>query len=70
MPETWEIGSVSVIHQKGRKDECKSYFGLTVMNTISRIYGKITKYYLEEKETEISNVIKKIKLRSRQISGL
>ena len=48
VPETWKTGLISVIDKKGRKDECKNYRGITVMNTFSRVYGNIIKYYLEE----------------------
>ena len=57
VPQQWKIGLISVIHKKGKKNECNNYRGITVMNIFSRLYGKIIKYYLEEeyknKEYEI-----------------
>ena len=41
LPETWKIGFISVIHKKGREDECKKFRGFIVMNTFSQIFGKI-----------------------------
>ena len=53
MPNDWKIGHISVIHKKGKKDECESYRGITVLNIFSRLYGKILKQILEQEFFQI-----------------
>ena len=48
IPEDWKLGYISVIHKKGKKDDCSNYRGITVTSTMSRLYGRIIKHFLEE----------------------
>ena len=52
-PMIWKIGHISVIHKKGKKDECENYRGITVLNIFSRLYGKIINQFLEQEFFEI-----------------
>lgn len=46
-PNEWKISIISTIHKKGSKDNCKNYRGISVTNTLSKIYGKILKDKIE-----------------------
>lgn len=52
VPNESKVGYISVIHKKGRKDDCKNYRGITVTNTFSRLYGRIIKCFLEQEYKE------------------
>jgi ribosomal protein L19 len=39
--------------KKGKKDEYENYRGISVLNIISRLYGKIMKYFLEQEFSQI-----------------
>jgi len=52
-PNDWKIGHISVIHKKGKMDEYENYRGITVFNIFSRVYGKITKHFLEQEYSQI-----------------
>ena len=34
-PNDWKIGHISVIHKKGKKDECQNYRGVRVLNILA-----------------------------------
>jgi hypothetical protein len=40
IPNYWEIGHISAIYKKGKKDEYENYRGITVLNIFSRLHGK------------------------------
>lgn len=48
IPDEWNMGYITNIHKQGSRNECANYRGITVLNTISRIYGKILKKRIEE----------------------
>jgi len=48
-----KIGHISVIHKKGKKDEYENYRGITVLNIFIRLYGKVTKHFLEQEFSQI-----------------
>jgi hypothetical protein len=43
IPSEWQIGHISPIYKKGKKDEYENYRGITVLNNFSRLCGKIIK---------------------------
>ena len=47
VPEEWKVAIITSIHKKGDKRECKNYRGISVINTFSRIYGKILAKLIE-----------------------
>ena len=47
------MGYISTIHKKGSKDDCKNYRGITVTSTLSRLYGRVLKHFLEAEYKEM-----------------
>ena len=47
IPEIWKIGHIINIHKKGDKNNCTNYRGITILNTLSRVYGKVLKTRIE-----------------------
>lgn len=54
-----EIGYLASIYAKGDRHKCENYCGITVIATFSRLYGQISKDFIEEeirmKESEEQN---------------
>lgn len=48
VPADWKAAYISNIYKKGDHQNCSSYRGISVTNSISRIYGKILKTRIEE----------------------
>ena len=48
VPEEWKEAWISVIHKKGKKEECGNYGGLSVTSTFSYLYRTIIKKKIEE----------------------
>jgi hypothetical protein len=55
VPEEWKVAIITSIHKKEDKRKCKTYRGISVTSTFSRIYGRIlTKLVeLEHKNMEM-----------------
>ena len=48
LPEEWKVGIVKSIFKKENKEEVKNYRGLTLMDTVYKIYAEILRNRLEE----------------------
>ncbi|XP_072160540.1 uncharacterized protein [Bemisia tabaci] len=48
VPKEWKESWISAKHKKGKKDDCENYRGLSVVGTVSKIYGKILEAKIEE----------------------
>lgn len=48
LPKQFKEGYISNVFKKGNKNECTNYRGITVLNTIGRLYGKVLKTRIEE----------------------
>lgn len=57
LPREWKTAYISNLHKKGDKKQCSNYRGLSVTNSVSRLYGKIIKNRIEYqfKEEEEQN---------------
>ena len=45
--------STSTIHKKGSKNTFKNYRGITVTSTLSRLYERVLKHFLEAEYKEM-----------------
>ncbi|XP_057663198.1 uncharacterized protein LOC130898146 [Diorhabda carinulata] len=48
LPQEWKTSYMTTVYKKGGRENCDNYRGLTVLCTISRIYGKIIKNKIEQ----------------------
>lgn len=53
IPDDWNLGYISSIHKKGDKKLCQNYRGITVVNAMGRLYGRILKKRIEGNIQEI-----------------
>ncbi|KAF2885527.1 hypothetical protein ILUMI_20677 [Ignelater luminosus] len=44
----WKVAWITPIHKKGRKDVCSNYRCISVLGTLSRLYGTILKNLIEK----------------------
>lgn len=40
-PKKWEIGIIMPVHKSGDKIKCENYRGITLLNTVVKIYERI-----------------------------
>ncbi|XP_030765487.1 uncharacterized protein LOC115889574 [Sitophilus oryzae] len=48
IPKEWKTSYITTIHKKGSKDDCDNYRGISVLSSVSRVYGKLVKKRIEE----------------------
>lgn len=53
MPESWETSVLIPIHKKGKKDECKNYRGIALLDTVYKIMAKCLEMRLKQYGEEI-----------------
>ena len=52
LPPEWKTAHISNLYKKGDRRQCSNYRGLSVTNSLSRLYGKIIKTRIEQQITE------------------
>ncbi|CAG9826945.1 unnamed protein product [Diabrotica balteata] len=53
IPDDWNVGYINSIFKKGDKRKCSNYSGITVINSVGRLYGRIIK---EKRESEYEDI--------------
>jgi len=48
IPSKWKEAWITPIHKKGNKEDCFNYRCISVTSTVSRIYGKVLRNFIEE----------------------
>lgn len=52
IPEMWKLAYISSVHKRGNRKDPKNYRGISVTNTLSRLYGRILKELIEEEVSD------------------
>lgn len=52
-PEKWKTAHISNLYKKGDRKKCTNYRSLSVINSFSRIYGKILKFKIEQEVVDM-----------------
>lgn len=53
LPHEWTKAHINNIYKKGDRKNCSNYRGLSVINSLSRLYGKIIKNKIEKEMTDV-----------------
>ena len=51
-PAEWRTAYISNLYKKGDRKKCTNYRGLSVINSLCRVYGKILKYKIEQEAVD------------------
>jgi len=50
--QQWKVAYISSIHNKGSKEDCSNYRGISVTRVMSRLYGKVLRDLIEEENKD------------------